>query len=345
MSTILKKSHWNWINIAMYVIEIIVVISVIKFLMQLFGGTSGVGAGVASVFGAGANFINGISDGCSKQQDCSEGKASLKDCKAIMNCSFRQITVPVVPGTGPGPGTKLVTTCVSTNGTPAGGGISTLGCLFGIGAIIAAFTAVISAIGLPFTLLGEDSMTESAKNLAKMLGGKIPRNLIEKSYKFADSIIQGLQTLNSGDAKYLESLESNQTVIGEIVARTEVTNSLLVNGASVKIVAESVEGTVIAINGVKTNNPVLGEDVEGTIDADTEGGAGAAMTGMIRKALVPDNDFVINDVFKTYLKKHINRLGLSLNTTEQAVLEGKYNDQSVIKDNIDRVITTVFSAN
>jgi len=309
MSTILKKSHWNWINIAMYVIEIIVAISVIKFLMQLFGGTGGVGAGIASVFGAGANFINGISDGCSKQQDCSEGKASLKDCKAIMNCSFRQITVPVVPGTGPAPGPVPgpVNTCVSTNGTPAGGGISTLGCLFGIGAIIAAFTAVISAIGLPFTLLGEDSMTDSAKNLAKMLGGKIPDYLIKKAFRFAEILEEGLQTFGSVVSES----------IGVLSAKMVTSNALKEAGASTDIQKTADKDVEDSLNGFSSEAKQFVKATDDQQNPDPPEPPPEPPVG-------PD---------------------LSLNTTEQAVLEGKYNDQSEIKDNIDSVITTVFSSN
>ena len=76
-TTGVNKCHWNWTritNIGLHVVEILVVISIVKFFVQLFGvGAGGVGAGIASIFGNVANFVNGIFDGCSKQQDCSKG--------------------------------------------------------------------------------------------------------------------------------------------------------------------------------------------------------------------------------------------------------------------------------
>jgi len=354
-TTGVNKSHWNWTkigNIGLHVVEILVIISIIKFFMQLFGGNgTAIGAGLASVFGNAINFVNGILNGCNEQQDCSKGKNSSEDCDEINNCSYREITTSNNPGPGPGPGPaveKTIKTCVSSNGTPTGGGISTMGCGLLLTLILVPIIALLSVVGVGLYKWWGNKPSKSADDLELRTGTPISKDVINKIATRVESIDSTAKdegiSLNDETIKKLTEQESFKTISEELI-------NLGADVEEVKNVTAAEDAAAQGVSDSFDNNEKGREDEQRvrqiTEDPHTdpiELASPEAYEVMIRKSLSTDHDVVIDDVFKTFLIKHINRLGLSINTTEQAVLEGNYNGQPEIKDSIYSVITSSFSS-
>lgn len=353
-TTGVNKSHWNWtktFNISMYVVEILVVIAIIRFFMQLFGGSGGVAAGVADIFGNAANFVNGIFNGCSKQEDCSKGRKNSDDCKKIHNCTYREVTTGN-PGPGPA-GERSVKTCVSSNGTPTGGGISTLGCFAGIGAIITGIVAVLSVFGIAIYKMFFNNKNKSVE-VSELLGGGPTTDAFQlDSVKLGEVCKQITEELmeKKGQTGEITSEELLRK-FGRSASLKKVLNKIIADGGDIGDIqdaANSVREAVSQELGLEFGaydadaNRVFEEEAHNIYPKEM--GSAVVYEAMIRRALSTNHNVVIGDVFKTFLKKHINRLSLSINTTEQAVLEGNYNTQTEIKDKIDRAINTAVAHN
>ena len=326
------KHHWNWTkigNIGMYVIEILVVIAIIKFFAQLLGGSGGAASGIADIFGNAANFVNGVFNGCSKQEDCSKGRKSDDDCKAIHNCSYREVT------TGSDSNEKTVKTCVSSNGTPTGGGISTLGCFVGIGAILTGIVAVLSPV-----LLGSwryfNPPTNELLKLHELLSPSANIDTeIKKTKVLVEQLLEATKALGEEHSKEFEKFAGQTTseaVLVESIVWGEpspVQLSQALNnreGNTASYIAE-----VPGVERKKAEEMLEQEDSELDIPEH-----------MLLKLLSPGHSVPFEGAFKKFVKTHIIKQGLVLNATQQAVFNGNY--KNGIEKVIDRVITTAFSA-
>jgi hypothetical protein len=162
----LKEKHWNWIKISIYIVAGIFVCGILKLILQIFNGTGPISTGVGKVLGAGANLINGVVNGCSKQPDCSKGSNTDKNsCENLTNCSFETTTSLPTPGaTG-----TTTNACISSNGVAPGGGINTMGCALGIGFLAWLAASLLAPIaGFFIKLFGMKNKT--VQNMAEVSG-------------------------------------------------------------------------------------------------------------------------------------------------------------------------------
>lgn len=210
----LKEKHWNWIKISIYIVAGIFVCGILKLILQIFNGTGPIPTGVGKVLGAGANLVNGIVNGCSKQPDCSKGSNTDKNsCENLTNCSFEKTTADG----------KTTGACISSNGVAPGGGINTMGCALGIGLLAWLAASILAPIaGFFISMFGKKNKT--VEDVAATSGkpfDKVNRDLID------ESIDAGVKASESYREEYNEKCPDHlQKMMSEITASTLTYNKL-----------------------------------------------------------------------------------------------------------------------
>lgn len=113
--------HWlssHWLMLVMVIVGGVLVLGVVRFISQMFNGDGPIQKGIGDALGAAANFVNGITNGCSSQADCS--KATSEDpCNKSQGCSWNEsksgdTKSSCINVTGNSPGNKsfFSTSCV-----------------------------------------------------------------------------------------------------------------------------------------------------------------------------------------------------------------------------------------
>ncbi len=115
----------NWAQIIKWSIIIVIVLGISKVILQLFVAAGPLFRGLEDVLGAGANVVEGLTNGCSSQPDCNKTKDD-NVCKNQDNCGWNPPTQGGEEGS-----------CINLSGRDSGsGGFFSASCGLGIGAIL-----------------------------------------------------------------------------------------------------------------------------------------------------------------------------------------------------------------
>ena len=148
----------NWPQIIKWSIIIVVVLGISKVLLQLFVAAGPLFRGLEDILGAGANVVEGLTNGCSSQPDCKQTK-DANVCKNQDNCGWNPPTQGGEEGN-----------CINLSGRKSGsGGFLSASCGLGIGAILYTCGLLFSGI---ITLLAARYSKNANVETAGRLNGK-----------------------------------------------------------------------------------------------------------------------------------------------------------------------------
>jgi hypothetical protein len=77
----------HWVMIVMIIVGGLLVCGIIKVIISLFGGSGPLADGAGKLLGAGANVLNDLAKGCSKQGNCSHF-SDQKSCEKDDTCGW-----------------------------------------------------------------------------------------------------------------------------------------------------------------------------------------------------------------------------------------------------------------
>jgi hypothetical protein len=124
-STLQQNKKQDWGKIIKFSVIVVVVLGITKVLLQLFVAAGPLFKGLEDILGAGANIVEGFTNGCSVQPDCSQ-TTDATVCKNQYNCGWNTPSK-----------SDEEATCINMSGRPSGsGGFFSAGCGLGIGAIL-----------------------------------------------------------------------------------------------------------------------------------------------------------------------------------------------------------------
>ena len=156
--------HENWLKILIYFIAIILILGLVKSLSQLFNGP--LGKGITDLTGAAANIVTSVTNGCSKQPDCSLAK-DKENCPT-KGCAWTP------PKTNQDTGS-----CFNNTGRKHGsGGFFSLQCGLGIG-FLAYLGALILAPLVKILAMRFGVKSENIKNESRLSGKGLEETLRE----------------------------------------------------------------------------------------------------------------------------------------------------------------------
>jgi hypothetical protein len=183
-----SSKNWlkeHWIKILIGFIGVFLVIGLIRGLVALFNGP--LGNGIADIFGAASNLVNGLVNGCTSQADCTKPK-NRDDCVASNGCSWDTgdtTTTPTTPAT-----------CFNSTGRKTGdGSFFSTSCLLGIGFIAYLALILIGPIlkGLAYLFGGAKDVV---KNTSRLTGESLPETMdkmTENAHKVAERMFDQLE--------------------------------------------------------------------------------------------------------------------------------------------------------
>lgn len=219
------SSDWiknHWVQILVYSIAAILLIGILKCLTQLFGGGT-IGKGISDVLGAAANLSNGLTNGCSKQPDCSKSTDS-KNCPTS-GCGWN----PPVKSGDKG-------TCYNNTGNKTGsGGFFSLKCGIGVGFLVyiagQLLLPIVSLFASRFAVKSENVKTASrlsGKSISETLKEVVDRateisetakqDLISKGKELTQSdevLIEKFAASKADTDRVIEAVKSNQELTPE----------------------------------------------------------------------------------------------------------------------------------
>jgi len=258
----LKEKHWNWIKIAIYIVAGIFVLGILKVILQIFNGTGPIPTGVGKVLGAGANLVNGIVNGCSKQPDCSKGSNTDKNsCENLTNCSFEKTK---------GTDGKTTGACISSNGVAPGGGINTMGCALGIGLLTWLAASILAPIaGFFINMWGKKNKT--VEDISTVTGKSFDK---ENTDLIRKGIESGVEASKDYREKWKEEAPDHlQKMMSEITASTVTYNKLtesLRNKSDPAMEKEAADAHTKAVTDAKAAAKVVDDEASKNDKADTD---------------------------------------------------------------------------
>jgi len=179
----------NWIKILLFFAGAVFVIGILKILSQLFNSNGPLPTGLGNLFGAAANLVNGIINGCTSQGDCT--KSTEQDsCNKMNGCAWD-------------PGTATATaSCLNTSGRPPGGGNFFSGsCVLGMGSIFAICGAILFTVIGPALAYAFRKSNENIKAASETSGkseGQIWKETVKETIKEFDRTIKQYEKDNPG---------------------------------------------------------------------------------------------------------------------------------------------------
>lgn len=202
------RSQINWAKIIKLTLIVVVVLGISKVLLQLFVAAGPLFKGMEDVLGAGANLVEGLTNGCSVQPDCKK-TTDATVCKNQDNCGWNS---PESAEEEP--------TCVNMTGRKSGsGGFFSTSCGLGIGAILYACGLLFSGI---VTLLAAGFSTNKNVETTGRLNGKGTADTLEDVVKETKKGVQEI------DNESTEPLADEQIRLISATASNSVsTNKLL----------------------------------------------------------------------------------------------------------------------
>jgi molecular chaperone DnaK (HSP70) len=199
----------NWIKILIFFGCGVLVIGIIKIISQLFNSTGPLPTALADLFGAGANLINGIINGCVSQGDCSKS-TDQDSCKKINGCDWDAGDKSAQPPTK--------AACLNTSGrSPGGGGFFSSDCVGGMGAIFALCGALLFVVigpALKYAFTKDNENINAASEISGKSKGEILKDTVEKTAKEYDRLINENEKAKNAD-------EKTQKLIAKKVAAEE----------------------------------------------------------------------------------------------------------------------------
>ena len=175
----------NWIKILLFFAGAVFVIGILKILSQLFNGNGPLPTGLGNLFGAAANLVNGIINGCTSQGDCTQ-PSSQDTCNKMSGCEWD-------PGTATA--TKpAVASCLNTSGRPPGGGNFFSGsCVLGMGSIFAICGALLFLVIGPAVAYAFRKSNDNIKAASEVSGkseGQIWKETVKETVKEFDRSVR-----------------------------------------------------------------------------------------------------------------------------------------------------------
>ena len=173
-------AHWissHFVLIIMIIAGSILALSLIKLLNQLFNGDGPVSQGIADILGSGANLLNGLMNGCVKQDDCvnlTEKQNCLNGNGCSWNTEQTDINGKVTPAS-----------CMKTHdGVKTGeGGFFTPSCALGMGALIFGVASLLNIIFGPIIayFLSKNKNAEKASTISGDTISETNKEIIDNS--------------------------------------------------------------------------------------------------------------------------------------------------------------------
>jgi hypothetical protein len=237
--------------IIMIIVGGILVLGLLKFLSQLFNGTGPVSKGLGNIFGAGAHFINGVSNGCMAQSDCKK-EGSEDDCVGGNGCSWNFPTQSDKEGS-----------CLNTTGKPVGSGsFFSSGCIAGMGFLSYIGGSMFLGVFGLFINWGKNKLSNTKAQLEDKPINEVVKEQLSESSKAVEKILE--ERSESGKPELKESeITDLASKVGNNVATSDAIKA--VNGQS----GVSKEEIARQLNEIKTQNENEQKDIE---EVSTENG-------------------------------------------------------------------------
>ena len=205
-------------NYIFYIIGFIFLISVLYCIFSLFTNST-IGKGISKILGVVGNLLGGLTNGCSKQDDCSK-KDSQDDCINSSGCEWKLSS------------DQKTNYCAKTDPSKkvSKGGIFSPSCALGFGFLL----YIIGQLTLPFitAIAGFFSNNKNAK-LVEELSGKstneVIKELYDEAYTNAEKSIKKLRDKGiEVDAKmeeHIGSVSASKTTYNKVLELTKDTAS------------------------------------------------------------------------------------------------------------------------
>lgn len=208
-----KGFDLNWPNVIKYTIIAIIILGTLKLITQIFTSLSPLLKGLGDALGASVNIVNGITNNCKKQQNCSD-ISTQEICEKLDTCIWN-------PPKKAGENGE----CIPITGQKEGsGGFFSTQCGLGIGFI--AYLA--SLIFVPFikilgALLTRNQNVETAGRLNGKGTVETLKDVINESVRDGEAIKKGLQK------EATELTPEMERLIGAKAANNRSTNEVINN--------------------------------------------------------------------------------------------------------------------
>ena len=217
------------IKILIYFGGAVLVFGIIKIISQLFNSNGPLPTGLGNFFGAAANLINGVIDGCKSQGDCKQ-PSDEDTCNKMSGCEWDPGNPKASPATTPN--------CLNTSGRPPGGGGFFSGsCVLGMGSIFALCGAALFFVIGPALAYAFRKSNENIKAASETSGkseGQVWKETVEETVKEYDRSIKEYEKKGGKDlpdaakelvvkkigieksaSKLKESIDSNSSLSAE----------------------------------------------------------------------------------------------------------------------------------
>lgn len=196
------KTHWAQILIG--IIVLLLILSILKVISTIINGTGPIPKGIGKALGAGANLINGVTNNCSTQADCSKS-TEKESCANLQGCGWNT----------PSQADKKAT-CINTTGKKTGqGGFFSLTCGLGLGFLVYLGATLLA----PLAGLMIKAFSKPKENVAinsELTGrstGDVTRDIYEKSEEAAAEVVDEAEKQNGGELEdtRIESIAQKTT--------------------------------------------------------------------------------------------------------------------------------------
>lgn len=318
----LKEKHWNWIKISIYIVAGIFLCGILKLILQIFNGTGPISTGIGKILGGGANLVNGVVNGCQTQPDCSKGSNVDKNsCQNLTNCSFEPIT---------GKDGKPANICISSNGTPPGGGINTMGCALGIGFLAWLAASILAPIaGFFIRMFGKKN--ETIDDISEVTGegrDQLTYEAMENSRKLTEEALNEYKSQNEEGG---EPDEATQSGMAEMVTSMHVAHALIdlieTNPQDSAMQKHAMERLAAEQDSIHKRLTEDNEKTEKQVNDMSDSahditGMDNVAPKMIRSTIInaTKHKIEMSENLKNYLKKYTIKLGIDLSHEHRALI-------------------------
>lgn len=183
----------NWIKILLFFASAVFVIGILKILSQLFNSNGPLPRGLGNLFGAAANLVNGVINGCTSQGDCTKS-TEPDSCNKINGCEWDPGNSSTNPAT-----TAL---CLNTSGRPPGGGnFFSSSCVLGMGSIFALCGAILLLVigpALAYAFRKSNDNIKAASETSGKSEGQIWKETVKETIKEFDRTVKQYEKDNPG---------------------------------------------------------------------------------------------------------------------------------------------------
>lgn len=200
-NSVSNTTEWikeNWIKILTYFIAITLILGLVKSLSQLFNGP--LGKGITDITGSAANLVTAVTNGCSKQPDCSLAK-DKQNCPTN-GCAWNP------PKTNQDTGS-----CFNNTGRKQGsGGFFSLQCGLGLGFF--AFLGALILGPLVKILAMRFIKSENIKNESRLSGKGLEETLTEAVEEIQEKVEEAKENfkeeMTPEKEKYIEKIVTSK---------------------------------------------------------------------------------------------------------------------------------------